>query len=81
MYLLQLEFIVDMGFILRVKAIIDSILDLISLFNVLASTCLAHAAQTSLRIINVFSDASFVSLVNNSCVDSEYVLCNMHVSK
>ena len=47
MCLLQLEFIVDVGFILWVNAIVGSILDLISLFNILASTCLARAAQTS----------------------------------
>ena len=50
MCLLQLEFIVDVGFILWVKAIVGSTLDLISLFNILASTCLAHIAQTSLHI-------------------------------
>ena len=44
-----MEFIVDVGFILWVKAIVGSILDLISLFNFLASTCLAHAAQTSIE--------------------------------
>ena len=48
MCLLQLEFIVDMGFILWVEAIVGFILDLISLFNILASTCLACATQTSI---------------------------------
>ena len=48
MCFLQLEFIVDVGFILWVKVIVGSILDLISLFNVLASTCLARAARTSI---------------------------------
>ena len=47
MCLLQLEFIVDVGFILWVKAIVGSIVDLISLFNILTSTCLACVAQTS----------------------------------
>ena len=31
-----------------VKAMVGSTLDLISLFNILASTCLAHVAQTSI---------------------------------
>ena len=47
MCLLQLEFIVDVGFIKWVKAIVGSTLGLISLFNMLASTCLARVAQTS----------------------------------
>ena len=50
MCLLQLEFIVDVGFMLWVKAIVGSLLDLISLFNVLASTCLTRATQSSLYI-------------------------------
>ena len=31
-----------------VKAMVGSTLDLISLFNILASTCLAHVAETSI---------------------------------
>ena len=50
MCLLQLEFIVDVRFILWVKAIVGSTFDLLSLFNILASTCLARVAQTSLHI-------------------------------
>ena len=35
-------------YIMGVKAMVGSTLDLISLFNILASTCLAHVAQTSI---------------------------------
>ena len=39
--------IVDVGFILWVKAMVGSTLDLLSLFNILPSKCLAHLAQIS----------------------------------
>ena len=35
-------------YIMGVKAMVGSTLDLISLFNILASTCLAHVAETSI---------------------------------
>ena len=68
MCLLQLEFIVDVGFILWVKAIVGSILDLISLFNILASMCLARAVQTS------YIKSGYATIVLWHCAPSVFIV-------